>query len=361
MKTNKMVNRVLPLLLVFVLVIAFTACGSKKSETASYDMATSEETTTETSAEYAGAPEMAYEDNKAGVETEEAAQEAPAYDADGGSTSGTNGDITQSVLTGRKVIQNKYVSMETLKFDETVKNIEAMVEQGGGYIEGSQVYGVAMNQDARYNPRYGSFTLRVPADSFGAFYSALKELGNVLQESNDVADVTNQYFDLQARINSLEVQEKRLIELVASGKQLEDILAIETQLAQVRYEIEVNTATIRNLDNQVNFATVRLDLKEVFEETVIEPVPVTVWERISSGFKNSMENVKEFFIDFFVGFVVALPYLVLWAIFIVVLILVLRAINKHHRKNKKTATPPKSAFDALSQEPVQKQDEPKDK
>lgn len=354
MKTMKMVNKLLPLLLILALLLGMTACGSKKSESV-----TSMEMTTETSAEYAGsAPAADYSDAKANVSVsyDEAAQEEaemPAMDPGDGST----GDTSGNVLSGRKVIQNKYVSMETLTFDETIKNIEAMVEQGGGYIESSQVYGVALNQSARYNPRYGSMTLRVPADSFGAFYAALKGLGNVLQESNDISDVTNQYYDLEARIHSLEVQEKRLLELVSSGKQLDDILAIETQLAQVRYEIEVNTATIRNLDNQVQFATVRLDLREVFEETVIEPVPVTVWERITSGFKNSVENVKDFFIDFFVGFVVALPYLVIWAVFILILVLVLRKISKHHKKNKKSVENAPAAIDLVGKKEEKKEDE----
>ena len=48
---------------------------------------------------------------------------------------------------------------------------------------------------------------------------------------------------------------------------MEDILAIQSQITEVRYEIENYESQLRVYDNQVNYSTIYLDLYEVTRES----------------------------------------------------------------------------------------------
>jgi hypothetical protein len=104
----------------------------------------------------------------------------------------------------------------------------------------------------------------------------------------------------------------RFLSLLETSARLEDILELERELADVRYEIESYTTYLNDLDNKVKYSTVYLDIREVFEINEIEEVPVTFSERISSGFTKSLNGVIDGFGDFIVWFVGNLPALVIW-------------------------------------------------
>lgn len=145
-------------------------------------------------------------------------------------------------------------------------------------------------------------------------------------------NVTTQYYDLNARINTLKVEEQRLLEIVEEGAELSQVLQVENHLADVRYQIETYTAKLKNLENKVDYGTVYLELNEVIKESV-EPKPaVTVAERISSGFSGSIKEIKNLFVNLFVSIITASPYLVFWAIVIFLVILIIKSINKRNRK-----------------------------
>lgn len=238
-------------------------------------------------------------------------------------------------LSNRKIIENRFIVMESLEFDHVTKEVEMLVKKYFGYIEKSQVSGIALNNKSRYNTRYGNYTLRIPAEYFSDFVHELKDLGNVLTNELLKKDVTMQYFDLEARINTLEVQEERLLELLESGGKLSDILEIENKLADVRYEIESYTATLKNLDNQVRYGTIELEIREVYEETEVEERAVTVGEKISKGFTHSITTIKNFFIAFFIWFITAIPYLVIWALFILIVVFIIKKIAKKNEIKRK--------------------------
>ena len=93
---------------------------------------------------------------------------------------------------------------------------------------------------------------------------------HLLSESTE--DVTADYVDVEARLNSLEAQRQRLEELRAQAGNLEDLLAIENQLTQVQYQIESYTGQKRVLDDQITYSTVNVYLDEV---KVLLPPPAS--------------------------------------------------------------------------------------
>jgi hypothetical protein len=243
---------------------------------------------------------------------EEASENRAASDgsAIGASEAGADGGAD---LSNRKIIEIRNIYMETLEFDTTTRMVEELLYNSLGYIETSNVTGKGYSSNNKeYDPRYAYFTLRVPAEYYEGFVEQLITYGYVVNNNVNKQDVTTQYLDLEARIETMEIQEERLLSLLEQSARLEDILELERELADVRYEIESYTTYLNDLDNKVRYSTVYLEISEVFEIVEFEEVPVTFGERISSGFSNSIESIVEGSKDFAVWFIGALPILVIW-------------------------------------------------
>ena len=171
-------------------------------------------------------------------------------------------------------------------------------------------------------------TLRIPQQSLDEFIGSISDLANVVSRSESVNDVTLQYVDMQSHKESLQVEQKRLLELLEQADDLEDIITLEDRLTKVRYQIESMESSLRTFDDQVDYSTVYLRIDEVKIYTVVEEEEETVWERMTHGFMDSLEDVKDGFVNFGVWFVVNIPYLIIWAVVITVICLVLRRITK---------------------------------
>ena len=157
--------------------------------------------------------------------------------------------------------------------------------------------------------------------------------------------MTLKYSATESRIKTLETEEARLLELLAQAQNLNDLLILESKLADVREELEVVKSQLKLYDSLIDYGTVHLTITEMKEFTVVEEEEPTAWERISSGFVKSLQGVWKILTELFIFLIVALPYLVIPA-GILILVLVLR-----RRKQKKT---PSAPF------PTQMPEQPKD-
>lgn len=302
---SKCLRLLLTTVTVLMLLLSLMGCGSKKDSTSS-EM-------------YDSAPSI-------GVGESEQPQT---------STSDTNADaMKNSAVANRKIIENRYISMETLEFDLITVKAENLVYQYLGYVEGADITGNSLNGPDHYNTRYATYTFRIPTVSYNQFVKELKEMGNVVTERVVKEDVTMQYFDMKARTDTLKVQEARLLELIENAQVLTQIIEVEDKLTDVRYQIETYTATLNNLENLVDFGTVQLELREVFEETIIEQPAVTVGEKISKGFSRSILNVKNIFITLFIWLITASPYLVVWGVFIIGVVFLVKRIDARVKRKE---------------------------
>lgn len=114
-----------------------------------------------------------------------------------------------------------------------------------------------------------SATLRVPSGQLDAVLSELRKLGRVEAESQRGEEVTQQYIDLQARLQNARNTEQRLTELLRerTGK-LSDVLAVEEQIDATRGQIETMEAEQKNLSKRIAFATLQLRIAEEYKESL---------------------------------------------------------------------------------------------
>ncbi len=260
---------------------------------------------------------------EAGVAEDDA---APAEEAG----EGVSGDTPAVQDTSRKLIRNVNLDVETETFDELLASVQNKIDRLGGYIEESFTY----NGSSYYgqDSRNASLTIRIPADRLNEFLSDVAEISNVIRRNESVTDVTLQYVDMESHKKVLLTEQERLIELLGRAETIEDIISLESRLSEVRYQIESMEAQLRTLDNQVSYSTVYLYIDEVKKLTPVKEQ--NVWERISTGFINSLYDVGNGLENFAVGVLIDLPYIVLWIVIILLIVLVLRFLIRRIRRKK---------------------------
>ncbi len=235
---------------------------------------------------------------------------------------------TESVLPeNRKLIQTLRITAEVQELDPALADVESRIAEQGGYVENSNIY----HGGTGSRSRNASLTIRIPADRLNDFTQQISAVSNVIFSNKSVDDVTLSYVATESRMNALKTEETRLLELLAQAENMEDLLAIESRLTDVRTELEQVTSALRVYDNQVDYATVYLDISEVKIYTVTEE-PESVGERMGTGFVNSLKNLWKGITELAVFFVANLPFILLFGTVAVVIILVVRK-----KKSKKKA------------------------
>jgi len=159
----------------------------------------------------------------------------------------------------RMVINTGTVNCEVANYEEALAQIQKIATQYGGYLVSSNT------QVSTEDVKSGSVTLRIDARNFDAALQALKQLAKkVKSESVQGNDVTEEFYDLTARLENKRKAEKRYREILASAKTTKEILEVEQVLTNVREEIERMEGRKRFLEDQVSLSTINVNLHEPY-------------------------------------------------------------------------------------------------
>ena len=306
-------KKALSLLLAVLLVFALCACGSadtaSSAPAASYDMAFTEAAFPAEAEEYGGFAVTG------GTQLESGSGAAPEGSPE-------------------KLIYSASATVETTEFDGTIEKLSALVEQYGGFVESSSVNGSNYYTQSRgySSTRYASYVIRVPSDKFSALMGSLSTLGNVPYSHTYTENITAQYYDTDARLTAYQTQEARLLEMMEAAKTVEDLIAIEEKLTELRYQIESLQSTLKNWDRQVAYSTLDLEVQEVIEYT--PESRMSYGQELALALTNGLKRTGEFFKDLLLAIVGALPALVILAVVLAILIPVWKKRRKARKARK---------------------------
>lgn len=244
--------------------------------------------------------------------------------------------LESNLPDNRKLIQTYNMSAETEDLDDLLNQINERISELEGYVESQNIYNGSAYKGSRY--RNAEMTIRIPAEKLDSFVEKVSQVSNIVSSNKTVEDVTLQYVATDSRVKALEAEETSLLELLEKAENMDDLLTIKSRLTDVRYELEKMKTTLNVYDNQVDYGTVHLNIREVTEYTVTEE-PTTVWGRISAGFMESLKDLGDGFVEFFVWLVVNIPYILLIGVLATAAILLLRLRNKKKKQNKENKTP----------------------
>ena len=308
---KKRVGIVLACLMSFAIVIS--GCGSSSSGNTQY---------------FAGknaAPE------EAGGVYEMAEADSNEQSADYGEGSEPSGQVSDPT---RKLITTVNISAESENLDDTITKITARVTELGGYVESSNIY-----NGSRYSSgqivRTANYTIRIPADKLNGFIETVETASNITSKSSNVEDVTLSYVDLESRKNALKAEEKSLLAILESAEKIEDIIAVQDKLSDVRYQLESIESQLRTYDNKVNYSTVYLGIEEVAKYSPTEEKGA--FERMGEGFMESLRSIGIGLKEFFIWFVIHIPQLLLLAIVAFIVVFIIKRSNKKNPAKRNAA------------------------
>lgn len=228
-----------------------------------------------------------------------------------------------------KIIRNVNLEVETQEFDILISSIDSNINHLGGYVESSNITGRRYYSD--HSMRYGSIVARIPKDRLNEFLNTVDDISNVVSRYETTKNVTIEYVDVESHKKALEIEQERLLALLEKVETLEDIITLEGRLSTVRYELESYEAQLRTFDNLVEYSTVTMNIQEVERMTAVAEKKLSVWDRIKTGFGDTMFNIGVGLQNFLVWFLVNLPYLLIWAFIIAVIVI----IGKRYFKKSK--------------------------
>lgn len=246
--------------------------------------------------------------------------------AESGSGLSPSSDIGSPADTGRKLIRDVNMSVEARDFDGVLSQITDKVRELGDYVESSDVSGISVNSYGGSQQRYADIRARIPADRLDRFVETVESAGNVTSKQEQVTDVTLRYSDVQSRKKSMEIEQERLWALLEKAESLDAVVALEARLSEIRYELESYTSQLRLYDNQVDYSTVSINMREVKDLT--PTAPDSIGTRIQKGFNRSLNNLGEAGTDLIVWIASNSPILLVLAVIIAAVVLFVRGLSR---------------------------------
>lgn len=319
-------KKTLSILLSLILLFSLTACGS-----AAMDSATAESAPMSPSTNGALKEEMGFD-----YAVQDAPAEAPSPSptvSDGG-----NELVSSTLPENVKMIYRGYLYLESTAFDDATAGLHELVSQMGGYFETSELN--------NYSPyRSAFYVVRVPSAKYNEFCGKVGTLAQLNSQRHTSENVSEAYYDTESRLVTQRTKLDRLQELLSKADKMEDIITLESAIAETELQIEQLTGTLRKYDALVDYATVEISLEEVYVLTEQEQPVIGFWPKLGEAFKTGtsrfVDDVENFALRFARNWVSRLISLCVW---IVVIVLVVRWLKKGKKpclfRKKKAQTPP---------------------
>ncbi|HET7460088.1 MAG TPA: DUF4349 domain-containing protein [Longimicrobium sp.] len=197
----------------------------------------------------------------------------------------------------RMIIRTGTATLQVSKLEPAIARVQQMAQQLGGYVANTSMQG------GSDNAREASLEVKLPAARWDQAIAGLRPLGKLESLTTSTEDVGEEYVDVTARMNNARRLEQRLVELLANrtGK-LEDVLAVERELARVREEIERYEGRLRYLRSRVSLSTLTVRLHE--------PTPVIGGRPGGNPIVQAFREAWDNFISFIAGLIAVSGWLV---------------------------------------------------
>ena len=198
----------------------------------------------------------------------------------------------------KKIIKSGSLSLDVVDLDKVSKTIYDLVSVKEGYIQSS-----SRHDYDNYNRL--NMQIRVPVADFKELYDSIAKLGDVTLDETNSQDVTEQYFDLEIRLSSLNVKKESLTKLFDKAKNVSEILQIENELNRVIYEIESVKGRLQYFDRNVAMSSISLS---IFERNPASTIEKNNIERLKFALKDGWGSMLNFMIALIAYLIWLIPF-----------------------------------------------------
>jgi len=230
------------------------------------------------------------------AQSEEA--EAPDYKATAPST--TPRAAADVLPFDRKIIRTAQFDIEVEDSHKAYQQVVVMAETMGGFVQES-------NQQADGDRMRAYLIIRVPVNGFSRAVEELGTLGTITNQRMSGQDVTEEYYDMESRVKTLQAKESSLMQLLGQATTVDDILKVERELWSVREQIEQLQGRMRYYDNLTSLATLQVNL---YEPQPIPPdeEPDSLLDQLLEALINSVKYLGYYATRLLVAITWVLPY-----------------------------------------------------
>lgn len=175
-------------------------------------------------------------------------------------------DLEASPMTERKLIYNGRLSLIIRNEPDSIfSTLRLMAESSGGYLASQS------NE---------SITLRIPVADFESFMDAAATLGEVEGRYVNANDITDRYFDVSIRLENAKKARETYLSLLEKAANVSEALKVERELERINGEIDRLEGQMRLMNNQVDLATLTVQVKEKIKPGPIGYVGVGLWKAV---------------------------------------------------------------------------------
>ncbi len=228
---------------------------------------------------------------------------------------------TKQETKEEKLVYTCDLTIETTSYKETLQEIEKQIKEYSGIIESQNEYD---NDSGWYIDGHKktsgtmecTITVRIPSKSYQAFLKSLEGKGKMTHKSMDVTNISRTYYDTQATIQSLEIQEKRLLKMMEDAKDIDDMIKVESRLTEVQTQLNQYKTQLSVMDTQVAYSTVTMTIEEVLEYKPTTPGKKTntFTERLINTLKDSRDGFLSFMEGLLFLIIQLLPFIIVLAL-----------------------------------------------
>jgi len=202
--------------------------------------------------------------------------------------------------TDRKIVRNAELDLEGDSPEQAQEKITSIAELKGGFVVESNQ---SMSDIKANNRDIVTMTLRIPSDRFGETLDEVRKVSSrVISETVKGEDVTEEFIDVEAQLKAKKALEAQFMEIMKRASRVEEALEVQSELADVRGEIEKIEGRKRFLENKSSLSTIKIRLQTA---QVIASSTRGFGERFVEAFDGGMSVATNFVLGL-TTFVVAL-------------------------------------------------------
>jgi hypothetical protein len=165
--------------------------------------------------------------------------------------------VVEAPSSPAMIIRSGTASVEVDSLETALIALQRLTAKVGGFVANTSM------QRGREQLRQATLELKVPAQRFEELTGGLQPLGRVEFVNVTAEDVGEEFVDVTARVANGRRLEERLVDLLASRTgRLQDVLAVERELARVREEIERHEGRLRYLRTRTAMSTLAVTVHE---------------------------------------------------------------------------------------------------
>ena len=224
-------------------------------------------------------------------------------------------------LSESRVQVNGNLSLEVQNVSTALEQIKAVVIQYGGKITSSD--------SGDSFSRYANVSALIPRESLYELIDAVKDISaKVTNENISSNDVTEEFVDVEAKLNVMKQTELRFISLLSETTTIEEVMIVERELMRLRGEID-------SLEGRLQYLSKTTD-NSVLNIYMVEEISIagSGWSFFDSLDKSvrSLVSFSKHVANFLIGVIVFSPILI---VALVVVLLIYKYGKKYiPRRNK---------------------------